>query len=444
MKSMLLAATVCMAAWSARADDLRAAAEGVGQKLGAALQAAPERRSISAVASQSFAEQGAAAAGLGAQAAAIVGEKLGAATKVAVLDRLKLAATPGQTPAQVSLIGSVQENGETLLLQARLVLISTGKVLASAQQPFTAAKGKALRAAGAIESQSIEVAMRRLADGLAVGFEKLPGSSRYRRLAVLPFSDVGDQAEKRKIGTIVTAEVATNLRRDHGLFLVERARLAEVMSEVKLGQSGAVDSASAPEIGKLADAQALVIGTASDLGDRYLIDARIVGAENGETLAAESASVPAAGMVALASDAVVLRSRKDAAFRSLLIPGWGQIYNREPVKGGVILASEVGLFGAAIAFHFLGEKAYSDYTSKTSAGSLGGDPTQTAQSLYDTAHSRYQTRNVLLFVAGGLWLANIFDAYFSGVDGDSLLAGGVAQRASFGTDGRSFAARLRF
>jgi hypothetical protein len=188
-----------------------------------------------------------------------------------------------------------------------------------------------------------------------------------------------------------------------------------------------------------------VIGSASDLGDRYLIDARIVGAESGETLAAESASVPASGMVALASDAVVLRSRKDAAFRSLLIPGWGQIYNREPVKGGLVLAAEVGLFGAAIAFHFLGEKAYSDYTSKTSAGALGGgDPTVSAQSLYDTAHSRYQTRNVLLFVAGGLWLANIFDAYFSGVDGDSLLAGGVAQRASFGTDGRSFAARLKF
>jgi len=313
-----------------------------------------------------------------------------------------------------------------------------------------AAAGAPLRTSGAVESQSIEVAMRRISDGLAAGFEKLPGNARYRRLAVLPFNDVGEQAEKRKIGTIVTAELATNLRRDHGLLLVERARLSEVMGEIKLGQSGAVDASSAPEIGRLADAQALVIGSASDLGDRYRVDARIVATESGETLAAESTSVNAAGMVALASDAVVLRSRKDAAFRSLLIPGWGQMYNRQPVKGAIILTSEIALIGSGIVFHVLGNKAYSDYTSQTSASQLGSNPTQQAQDLYNTATSHYRTRNILFLVAGGLWVANVFDAYLSGVDGDSLLAGGVAQREEkprrvlIASDGSSLTAVMRF
>lgn len=300
-------------------------------------------------------------------------------------------------------------------------------------------------AAEASESQSIEVAMRRLSDGLARGFDKLPGSSRYRRLAVLPFSDVGEQAQKKRIGTIVTAELATNLKRDHGLLLVERARLSEVMNEIKLGQSGAVDGATAPEIGKLADAQALVIGSASDLGDRYRIDARIVAAESGETLAAESASVSSTGMAALASDAVVLRSRKDAVFRSLLIPGWGQMYNRQTLKGVLILSAEIGLIGAGIAFHLSGENAYNQYTSQTSASQLGTDPAGEAQALYDTAQSRYTARNVLFTLAAGLWVANVIDAYLSGVDGDQLLSGGVAGNGPrFVTDGRSFAARFRF
>lgn len=455
MKIGLVALLACALALPARAaDDLNAAAAAAGHELAAALLAAKDRAGISVIAAPAFAESGAGAAGKGAAAAAAAGARLSADAHVNVLDRQKLAAVLGEARleaalkgedaqragAQAVLVGSVTDSGGSLLLQARLVLTASGKVLASAQKTATVSK----TLAGAVESQSIEVAMRKLADGLAAGFEKLPGNARYRRLAVLPFHDVGEQAEKRRIGTIVTAEIATDLRRDHGLLLVERARLSEVMGEIKLGQTGAVDAASAPQIGKLADAQALVIGTASDLGDRYLVDARVVGTENGETLAAESASVNALGMVALASDAVVLRSRKDAMFRSLLIPGWGQIYNRQAVKGGIVLGSEVALLASGIAFHLAGESAYSQYRSQTSAGQLGQNPTAQAQALYDTATSRYRVRNVLMFSAIGLWAANVADAYLSGVDGDQLLGGGVAQRVAVGTDGRSFAARLRW
>ena len=404
------------AASAGAAEDVSSAAAAAGHELAAGFLAAPERAWITTLSAPPLAETGAGAAGLGAAAAQAIAARITAETKLALVDRQKAA-------AQAVLAGSLTDSGGTLTLAARIVQVSNGKVLASAQRQVGAA-----RAAGAVESQSIEVAMRRLADGLAAGFDKLPGSSRYRRLAVMTFSDVGAEAEKRRIGTIVTAELATDLRRDHGLLLVERARLAEVMGEIKLGQSGAVDAATAPEIGKLADAQALVIGTAADLGDRYRIDARIIATESGETLAAASASVAAAGMVALSSDAVVLRSRKDAAFRSVLIPGWGQIYNRQPVKGGLILTAELGLIAGGVAFHLLGQHAYSQYTSQTSAGQLGSNPSAQAQSLYDTAVSRYQTRNVLFIVAGGLWAANILDAYLSGVDGDSLLSGGLAQR----------------
>jgi TolB-like protein len=270
--------------------------------------------------------------------------------------------------------------------------------------------------------------MRRLSDSLARGFARLPGDARYRRLAVMPFSNVGESAQKQQIGTVVAAELATDLRRDHNLLLIERQKLTEVMGELRLQQSGAVDPASAAQIGKIADAQALVIGSASDLGDRYLVNVRVVATETGETLAADSTSVQAAGMVALASDAVVLRSRKDAVFRSLLIPGWGQIYNRQQAKGFVILGAELALIGSGVAFHIAGDNAYNRYTSATSAGQLGTDPSGQAQRLYDTAVTRYRLRNGLLIGAAGLWMLNILDAYLSGVDGDAMLSGGMASR----------------
>jgi hypothetical protein len=66
-----------------------------------------------------------------------------------------------------------------------------------------------------------------------------------------------------------------------------------------------------------------------------------------------------------------------------------------------------------------------------------------AQSLYDTAVSRYQTRNLLFIVAGGLWVANVLDAYLSGVDGDSLIGGGAAQRRwTAGPQGSALAFRF--
>ncbi len=447
-----------------RAQDLTSASDEVGRSLAQAFLKSPDRAGITTVSAPAFSE--ASAAGLGAQVSALVGKRLAADARINVVDsaklqaiaaEAKLQAASGKDPdailaqragAQAMLLGSVAGTSDKLVLQARLVLVSNGKVIASGRAEAAAPK----RAAGAVESQSIEVAMRRLSDGLAEGFSRLPGSARYRRLAVLPFTEVGEEAKKRQVGLIVAAEVATDLRRDHNLLLVERQKLVDVMGELRLQQSGAVDPSQAGEIGKLADAQALVIGSASHLGDRYLVNARVVATETGETLAAESASVTAAGMVALASDAVVLRSRKDAVFRSLLIPGWGQIYNRESVKGFAVMGAEAALFGGALAAHLAGQSAYNDYTSKTSAGQLGGDPTGEAQALYDKAVSRYQLRNTLLIAGGALWVLNLVDAYFSGVDGDALLSSGVAEaeppasgrRLAVSTDGRSVYAALRF
>ncbi|HEX9401954.1 MAG TPA: FlgO family outer membrane protein [Anaeromyxobacter sp.] len=239
-------------------------------------------------------------------------------------------------------------------------------------------------------------------------------------------TEIGDLAQKKRIGAIVTAEVATDLRRDHDLLLVERAKLGEILGELKLQQMAGVDAAQAGQIGRLADAQALVIGTVSEAGDRFLVNARIVATQTGETLAAESTSLQAAGMVALASDAVVLRSRSDAVYRSLIAPGWGQLYNRQPVKAWIVIGVELGLGAAALGYHLSGRSDYDRYRS-AGPGQLGAQPSVEAQRLYDDAASKYRVRNGLLVAFAGVWALNVADAWLSGVDGARMLSGAGAR-----------------
>jgi TolB-like protein len=444
--------SILIGASAPNADAVRAAAERAAAELSRAFAALPDRGTTRVVACPDLGE-GAGAAGAGRVAAEVVAIRFGAATGVNVIDRAKLEALLGEqrlqamlgqgsgapdpdllkrSGAQAMIQGRVEEVAGKLGVTLRLVAAG-GRTLASAssgEAPTAAASSAHVplppppaRAAGG-ESSRIEVAMLKLADGLASGFGRLPGSSRYRRLAVLTFSEVGEESKKRHMGTIVTAEIATDLRRDNGLLLVERTKLNEVLGELKVQQMTAVDAGQAGKIGQLADAQALVIGSVADAGDRFLVNARIVATSSGETLAAESVSVPASGMVALASDAVVLRSKSGAALRSV-VPGLGQFYNHQDAKAWVFIGAQATLFGAALGFHLAGQSAYSQYQSQTTRDQLGGSPSQAATDLYDTASARYTTRNWLLAAGAAVWVAGIVDAYISGVDGETLLGGGA-------------------
>lgn len=289
------------------------------------------------------------------------------------------------------------------------------------------------------DAPGVEIAMRRMADALAGGFQKLPGSARYHRLAVLQFEEVGAGAKKGQLGTVVAAELVTNLRRDHGLLVVERARLAQILGDLRLSQMMGAE-AKLPEIGRMAEAQALVVGSVSEAGDRFLVNARIVSVDSAETLTAASEAVPQRSLVALSSEAVVLRTRRDAVFRSLLVPGWGQAYNRQPTKGLVLGGLAVATIGGAVAFHVLGAQAESDYRSKNTAASLGASPTAEAVALRDRAESRYAWRNGFLYATAGVWALNVLDAYWFGVDGDRLVVAPTVP----GRDGLGLALAARF
>ena len=109
------------------------------------------------------------------------------------------------------------------------------------------------------------------------------------RAAVLPFRTPAGDAELAPMGSALADMLATDLSVAPDLRLVERMRLRDLKEEIALGQSGAVDRATAVRAGKLLGADMLVLGSVHAFRPTMRIDVRIVAAASGEVVASAAA-----------------------------------------------------------------------------------------------------------------------------------------------------------
>lgn len=295
-----------------------------------------------------------------------------------------------------------------------------------AERAAEEARKRAEQAASeAAEARGLDARVRRLTDALARTLKRLPGDVRDQSFAVMPFAENGEESKSRQLGLVVSDLVVTNLARDHRVSLTERGQLRLIFEEQALGAMGAVDDKQAAQVGKLAGARALVVGEVDDLGDAFRVGARVVDAESGEVLGADEVKLPKEELIAFSADAVVLRSRSGAAFRSLVAPGWGQLYNREPIKAGIVggavgvlaLATGVTLTTAAIT--------HANYSGFRPDQLKGVAATQenisaTVTGLRQAANAQYTAAAILGGVTAAAWLGGALEAYLSGTDVESL------------------------
>jgi TolB-like protein len=251
--------------------------------------------------------------------------------------------------------------------------------------------------------------------------KRLPGDDRDQRFAVMPFSEVGTEAQERQLGLVVTDLIATSLVRDHRLELVERAALAKVLNEQALGQTGVIDETQAASVGKIAGARALVVGQVADAIDNFQVTLRVLDSEDARVLVAQSLSLPKAELMAFSADAVVLRSKSGAMFRSLVAPGWGQAYNDEPTKALVLGGTTATLAVATAATTATALVTY--FGVYQAIGSRPEDAGRTPSELKVLTRDTLALANGTLTAAavvGGLavvsWGVTVVDAYLSGPD----------------------------
>ncbi|MDP2343496.1 MAG: CsgG/HfaB family protein [Deltaproteobacteria bacterium] len=295
----------------------------------------------------------------------------------------------------------------------------------AAADAWAAGAAKREAASSALSARGLDARIRALADGLAIPLKRLAGDHRNQRFAVVPFENVGDEATQRSLGLVVSDLITTDLARDHRLGLVERGQIGKLFDELALQQSGAVDDAQVLKLGKLSGARGMVIGRITDAGEDFMVSARAIDAETGSVLVATDVRLPKAELVAFSADAVVLRSRSGAMFRSVVVPGWGQAYNDQTVKGYVAGVVTGGLAAATLITAGLG--LYTGYVEYPQAGLSGASAKLDAAGrlkFVEEVRARANTELTASVVLGGAtaiaWGATVVDAWLSGVDVESL------------------------
>ena len=98
--------------------------------------------------------------------------------------------------------------------------------------------------------------------------------------------------------------------------------------------------------------------------------------------------------------------RPAATVRSLVLPGWGQLYKGERVKGWALAGLWGATVGGAVTAHVLRGQARSDYLDAT-------DPAEVAER-YDRFNAWHQTRNALALGAAAVWAYATLDALILG------------------------------
>lgn len=122
-------------------------------------------------------------------------------------------------------------------------------------------------------------------DKLAAILTRAAKAQGRRRVAVIPFQVIGGHGSTS--GRIVSERLMGPLTADGSVEVVERAMLDGVTREQELQSSGLVDAHSVKELGKVLNADALIMGTVIALkNDRVEINARLIDAESAKVLAA--------------------------------------------------------------------------------------------------------------------------------------------------------------
>ncbi|MDZ7266855.1 MAG: hypothetical protein ONB48_06270 [candidate division KSB1 bacterium] len=126
--------------------------------------------------------------------------------------------------------------------------------------------------------------------------------------------------------------------------------------------------------------------------------------------------------------------RVDAAWRSLVLPGWGQRFKGQKIRGQVFLFSTAALAGATLTAHFLRERAEERYLQANAAE---------VKARYRTFNRYHLLRNNLALGLAVVWAASSLDALIVRAIPPEK-SGAVDTRLQFAADTAVLALRISF
>ena len=104
---------------------------------------------------------------------------------------------------------------------------------------------------------------------------------------------------------------------------------------------------------------------------------------------------------------VLVRDRRaEAALRSMVVPGWGQLYKGQRTKGRVLVGLWVGAVAGTVTTHILRQQSRDTYLDATDQ--------QEILDRYDTFNQWHKTRNALVLGTAAVWVYSYLDALIGG------------------------------
>jgi len=240
-----------------------------------------------------------------------------------------------------------------------------------------------------------------------------------KSVAVFDFQNIGDDVEKMKIGETM-ADLLSEALVDMGkVKVIERRNINRIMEEIALGQTGLVNEATAVEAGNIVGAEVIVTGSVSRVCNIFYVTARAVDVKTAEVVAGDSIRLPDELLISVAAQYYDLhRYPMNAVLRSMIFPGWGQLFNNEPGKAYLTMGAEAALLATALTFHIQADNKYDEYHENREGDvDARGD-----------ADDYLAMRNVTLGIAAGVWAYAMIDAYLQTRKYNRRLYGETAYR----------------
>ena len=107
------------------------------------------------------------------------------------------------------------------------------------------------------------------------------------KIAVMEFKSLNPGAKNTSLGAMIAEMFTTEVVNNNSFKIVEREQLNKVLGELRIGQSGVLDTTDAQKLGKILGAGAIIAGSVMKMGDSLRIDSRIIEVETGIIVSAE-------------------------------------------------------------------------------------------------------------------------------------------------------------
>jgi len=342
---------------------------------------------------------------------------------------------------QFMISGSIGKMGKSYTIDAKMFSVETSETIRTKSATH---KGDVSGLLTEMEILAWEIVGLEAPGSLKL---KRAGKKSQRTLAVLDFEGRGISFQEAQT---LTDRFTTSLSSTNKVILVERGTMNDVLQEQGFDAGECTSDECAAEVGAMLGVEYMISGSIGKIGNAYTIDAKMFSVATGaadnmknitysgaveglitevEILAWDILSLdpPRAlkrkrdqGVPDYSSVSVKRRTKGGALLRSLIVPGFGQLYSGRKISAYSFMGIELALIGLA-------------FNSQSTFNSLQSDQ-DAARALYDASTSQEDIQNyaaqlvaidadlqaandqLMLFSASaaGLWALNVIHAFITG------------------------------